>query len=308
MKRISKHELATLEFCMRKLLLIALAAAVAVAMMLSARLGVAQAQSGASPTLAVPPNFSLVGLAFNQSLRINVVAPTAQPGFPPSPCSTALSFLDANGNSVGPSKSVNLNPGQSASLDLNANALLQRFGQRAEVRPIAITFPPDPCVVSAEVFDNFTAFSTLVVPATPVLVTPGSNEIPPGPPQFGMQGLALGQVLRLNVVAYPPSPAYPPNPCVASLAFADRNGGAVGPATTVSLNPGQSASLDLNSGTIIANLGTSSFALFGQRAEVRPVVTLVPTPAANACQASAEVFDTFTGRTWSYAIPPGPNE
>jgi hypothetical protein len=75
--------------------------------------------------------------------------------------------------------------------------------------------------------------------------------------------------------------------------------GSVGPATTVSLNPGESAPLDLNSSTVITNLGTSSFALFGQRAEVCPAVTLVPTSTVNAGQASAEVFDTFTGRTWS---------
>jgi hypothetical protein len=80
MKRLSKQELATLEFCMRKLRRIALAAAVAVAMMLPAGLRVAQAQSGASPTHAAPPNFSLVGLALNESLRINVVAPLAAQG------------------------------------------------------------------------------------------------------------------------------------------------------------------------------------------------------------------------------------
>jgi hypothetical protein len=308
MKRFSKQDLATFEFCLRKLPRIALAAAVGIAMMLPPVLGVAHAQGGASPALAASPNFSLLGLALNQSLRINVVAPTAQPGFPPNPCSAALSFLDTNRNSVGPNKSVNLNPGQSASLDLNANALLQRFGQRAEVRPIAITYPPSPCIVSAEVFDNFTAFSILVVPATAVLVAPGPSEIAPSPAQFGMQGPALGQVSRLNVAAYAPNPAYPPDPCVASLGFADRNGNAVGPVTTVGLNPGQSASLDLNSSTVITNLGISSFALFGQRVEVRPVVTLVQTSAVNACQASAEVYDTFTGRTWSYAVPPGPNE
>ncbi len=308
MKRFSIRVLASLGSAGDNALRVPLAAFVIVAMVLQTSPLVVQAQSGASPTLAVPPNFSLVGLALNQSLRISVVAPAAQPGFPPDPCSAALSFLDANGNSVGPNKSVNLNPGQSASLDLNTNALLQRFGQRAEVRPIAITYPPDPCIVSAEVFDNFTAFSTLIVPATPVLVAPGPNEIAPGAPNFGGQGLALGQVLRLSVVANPPSPAYPPSPCVASLGFADRNGDAVGPATTVSLNPGQSASLDLNSSVVITGLGSSSFALFGQRTEVRPVITLVPTPAANACQAAAEVSDTFTGRTWSYAIPPGPTE
>jgi hypothetical protein len=308
MKRFSTQVLVRLGSACRNALRVPLAAVVTAAMVLPTSPLVAQVQSGASPTPAARPSFSLVGLAINQSLRINVVAPTLQPGFPPSPCSAALSFWDANGNPVGPTRSVSLNAGQSASLDLNANALLERFGQRAEVRPIAITYPPNPCIVSAEVFDNFTAFSILVVPATVVLVAPGPSEIVPSPAQFGMQGLALGQVLRLNVAAYPPNPAYPPDPCIASLGFADRNGNAVGPVTTVGLNPGQSASLDLNSSTVIKNLGISSFALFGQRVEVRPVVTLVQTSAVNACQASAEAFDTFTGRTWSYAVPPGPNE
>src|ERR1700730_16032151 len=157
MRRFSNQVPVRLGSASKNSLRVALAAAVTVtvALVLQTSPGVAWAQSGASPTLAAPPNFSLVGLALNQSLRINVVAPVAQPGFPPNPCSAAISFSDANGNSVGSTRSVNLIPGQSASLDLNANALLQRFGQRAEVRPIAVTYPPSPCSVSAEVFDNF---------------------------------------------------------------------------------------------------------------------------------------------------------
>jgi hypothetical protein len=305
-KRSSKL-MAKLEFWSRKVAR-SVFAATAVVMLLPVQPTVGQASSGASPTSAVPPNFGLVGLAFNQSLRINVVAPATQPGSPPSPCVAALSFLDANGNPVGLSRSVKPDPGQSASLDLNSNSVLKQFGQRIELRPIAITYPPNPCIVSAEVFDNFTGFSTLVIPSTFVLVTPGSSEVVPGPPNFGLQGIALGQVLRLNAVAYPPNPAYPPSPCMASLGFADRNGNPMGSVTTVNLSPGQSAALDLNSSTVITHLGTSPFALLGQRAEVRPVVTLLPASVGpNACQVSAEVFDAFTGRTWSYAIPPGPN-
>jgi len=33
--------------------------------------------------------------------------------YPPTPCVTALGFADANGNAIGPSLNVNLNPGQS---------------------------------------------------------------------------------------------------------------------------------------------------------------------------------------------------
>jgi len=52
-----------------------------------------------------------------------------------------------------------------------------------------------------EVFDNFTRFSLVASQPQPPL------------PGFGMVGTALGQVLRLNVVAYPPTP------CNAQLGF-----------------------------------------------------------------------------------------
>jgi hypothetical protein len=53
---------------------------------------------------------------------------------------------------------------------------------------------------------------------------------------------------------------------------------------------------------------------FPQRAEVRPEVTLMPSPAASpiacAVQATAEIFDNFTKTAWVVApgvcIPPGP--
>jgi len=129
MKGFSDSRIATFAFCTRNATRGALAA-MAAAMLLLAQPVASQVQSSASPTVAASPNFGLVGLAFNQTLRITVVAPATQPGFPPSPCAAALCF-----SSFGV------------------------FGQRAEVRPVVTLLPnsvaPNACQVSAEVFDTF---------------------------------------------------------------------------------------------------------------------------------------------------------
>ena len=54
-----------------------------------------------------------------------------------------------------------------------------------------------------------------------------------GNPQFGMIGLAAGQMLRLNVVAYPP------DPCNATIGFLNANGQVPPnqPVKNVSLSP-----------------------------------------------------------------------
>lgn len=107
-------------------------------------------------------------------------------------------------------------------------------------------------------------------------------------PTFGMVGMALGQTLRLNVVAYPGGP------CKAQIGFANSNGApSTLPDKIVALNPGQADSLDVSA----ASLGLR----FGQRVELRPIVAVIFDPnAPSACAANAEVFDQFTGRTWAY--------
>ena len=79
--------------------------------------------------------------------------------YPPDPCSATLSFNDRNGNPVGPSLTVNLSPGLSQSLNLDANVLGLQNGQRTEVQPIVIlqTPPNAPsvaCAVSSEVINK----------------------------------------------------------------------------------------------------------------------------------------------------------
>src|SRR5271166_6609835 len=69
------------------------------------------------------------------------------------------------------------------------------------------------------------------------------SQTPPTPASavdFGMIGLADSQTLRLSIIAFPPSPIYPPQPvCIAQLGFANSSGGPVGPTKTVNLGAGQ---------------------------------------------------------------------
>src|SRR5260370_41192551 len=76
--------------------------------------------------------FGMVGVALQETLRLNVVA-----AYPPTPCIAQLGFRDANGQpQPNPDKTVNLNPGQAAFLDVSATTPRMTFGHRVELRPI----------------------------------------------------------------------------------------------------------------------------------------------------------------------------
>jgi hypothetical protein len=246
---------------------------------------------GGLPAMAAGnPQFGMVGLAAGQVLRLNVVA------YPPVPCSATIGFRNSNGQvpQPTPDKTLYLNPGQADFIDLPASALGIQFGGRREFQPVVTLSPqpepdanaaPNACAASVEVFDAFTGFS-LVADPIPL------PDLPNVAPQFGMAGIALGQVLRLNVVAYPPVP------CSATIGFLNSNGQAPqpNPDKTVYLNPGEAGFIDLPAGA----LGLQ----FGQRAEMQPVVTLQPAPnGSSSCRATAEVYDRFSGRTWTMLSP-----
>jgi hypothetical protein len=99
---------------------------------------------------------------------------------------------------------------------------------------------------------------------------------------FAMIGITRGQTLQINLVAYPP------DPCFAQLGFQNSGGNPVGTTSAVMLQPGESASLAIN--------GNSLTNTVGQRVQLLPTVTPVA-GVANACQASAEVFDNALGIT-----------
>ena len=228
-------------------------------------------------------SFPMIGITNAQSLQINIAADST------GSCAAELGFQNSSGAPVGPTSSVNLAAGQSASLAVNGNTLVKGFAQRIELLPAinpSTQYPPNPCHASAEVFENFLANTTVAVegnPDYPIIV--GSVYNVP-------VGLTLFQTARLNVVAYPPVP------CMGSISFADSNGNMIGKPLSVNLSAGQAAFLDLP--------GTELVSKFGQRAEIQPVVNVTQIVGApNACIASTEVYTTLIGETAVY-FPPTP--
>ncbi len=247
--------------------------AIAVVAFAQATLGWAQSLPSNNTT-----NFGMIGLVRGQTLQINLVA------IPPDPCSARLGFQNSAGEPVGPTLSVALQPGQSASLALNGDTLTNVPGQRVEVLstvvPVTLASSAfvNQCDATAEVFDNTLEISSVVVPGQPGFAAA---------PEFGMLGVTGPQTARLNVVAYPP------DPCNGTLSFVDSAGVPVGDTRNVQLAPGQAAFLELPGSTLVTKLG--------QRAEVRPVVTAPD----GGCIASTEVYLNRLGATSVY-FPPDP--
>jgi hypothetical protein len=238
-------------------------------------------------------NFAMVGITRGQTLQLNLVAWPPTPVFPPTPCMAELRFQGSSGEPLGTTKIVTLTTGQSASLTLNGDSFVKP-AERVEVLPIVVpegTFPPNPCFASVEVIDNVLAITTVGVP--------GAVTYPPAP-IFGMLGVTFFQTVRLNVVAWPPDPIYPPNPCIAQLSFADMNGNPVGQTKDVNLSPGNATFLDLPGSVLFPP--QPIFAEFGQHVEVHPIVTLAVGAPTN-CLASVEVYYNFNKQTSVYWPP-----
>jgi hypothetical protein len=90
--------------------------------------------------------------------------------FPPNPCIGQLSFVNSNGVQVGNALTVQLAPGQAASLDLPGSTLVTKLGQRAEVQPI-VTAPNGGCVASTEVYVNGLGSTSVYFPPNPCSVS-----------------------------------------------------------------------------------------------------------------------------------------
>ncbi len=242
---------------------------------LTSALGAFIALTAANVTLAQgPTSFPMVGITGAQTLRLNLVA------FPPDPCLTVqLGFQNRNGVAVGPSQTVSLQQGQSVSLDLNGASLVGA-DQRVELLPTMTgsdgAATGAGCVASVEVIDNISGVTTVLAP--------GAVGLPPAP-VFGMLGVTSFQTVRLNVVAFPP------DPCIGTINWADKNGTPIGTSLPIQLAVGEATHLDLPGGGAL-----------GPRAEVRPVVTVI----SGACIASAEVYNNATKVTRAVYFPPDP--
>jgi hypothetical protein len=242
---------------------------------LTSALGVFIALATANIALAQgPTSFPMVGITGAQTLQLNVVA------YPPVPCNMVqLGFQNRNGVAVGPSETVTLQSGESMSLALNGNSLVGA-DQRVEVHPTVSGMDGAAtgasCVASVEVINNVNGVTTVL--------TPGAVGFPPTP-AFGTLGVTSFQTVRLNVVAFPPTP------CIGTIDWADTNGNPIGTSLAVQLSAGEATHLDQPGGGAL-----------GQRAEVRPVVTVT----SGACIASAEVFNNTTKATRAVYYPPVP--
>jgi len=212
-----------------------------------------------------------------QTIRLTVVnGPVLVP--PGVPVEAVLGFAGPQGHSVGPTKTVTLMPGQTASLDLVASTVIS--SGRFDVRPVVSTPVGAPAggslQASVEVFNTANGVGSVF--------GRGAHSIPAAP-TFVPQGLPYGQTMRITALAPPDSS------CIALLSFADDNGNPVGPTNNVNLSPGHMALLDFNANSITGQSG--------QRIEVQPMVTLQTPPQgpASACEASVEVWDQHTGNT-----------
>jgi hypothetical protein len=223
--------------------------------------------------------FPMIGITLGQTLQINLVA------YPPDPCFAQMGFLDSNGAFVGHVSNVTLQPGQSASLSIEGNSLTSAIGQRVELMPQVVMNPNSPsvCHATAEVFGDLLGATTVFAVGAQGYT---SN------PEFGLSHVTVFETVRLNIAAFPP------DPCNATISFVDGNSSLIGNSLkSVQLAGGQAAYLDLKGLTLLSGLG--------QRASVRPVVTLnsaAPGTAANAnvCAVSAEIYDSFDGATDFY--------
>jgi hypothetical protein len=103
-------------------------AGAALAFALSAPVLYSQTQN--TPASAV--DFGMIGLAESQTLRLSIIAYPPVPFFASTPCNAQLGFANSSGGPVGPTKTVNLGPGQGDWLDLHGSTLALPFAGRAE--------------------------------------------------------------------------------------------------------------------------------------------------------------------------------
>ena len=120
-----------------------------------------------------------VGLTFEQTARLNVVA------HPPNPCIGTIGFIDPSGKAIIPPNqqgpmSVSLSPGQATFLDLTGIDAVTATGiQRPEVIGVFVPSPttgPGNCIPGVVVFGRITGYTRVFVP-------PGPTQVPPRPSQ-----------------------------------------------------------------------------------------------------------------------------
>jgi hypothetical protein len=132
----------------------------------------------------------MVGLAFGETARLNVLNPGVAVPAAAVACSAAVSFIDAGGN-VLKSTTLTIAPGTSMSFDLRSDADLDlTIVERREVRA-TLTIPPLPpatpsrpavggCIYvkTLEVFDNASLRTLVVLGHFRDVTVPATTEAP----------------------------------------------------------------------------------------------------------------------------------
>ena len=241
----------------------------------------------ATLTITEAISFPPIPRWFGSIIRASLTVAGPVTPLPGTPVEANIGFIDVNGNPIGQFPSSSIVPGEVTSFELAAGTSPVALGQHTAVIPV-VSAPAGqmlpPLQLTVEVLDRLTGFGS-------VLTT--STGLSPPPASLAPQGLAAGQIMRLTATAFPP------NPCDATLSFANNQGVAVGPSLTVTLSPGQSQSVDLTSAMLNVALGKS--------VEVQPMVALqqpigAAAVAGSACMVASDVFDPALGRTWTYQI------
>lgn len=138
-----------------------------------------------------PPGFGIVGITDGQTLRVNVVntAIPPDPIAPANPARVVITFRDANGalmtnaNGAVIRRVVQLQGGESAFLQLNADNFTREAGGQLHLRPdVKIQqpdtvngIPPDPIIPTVEIISNTngrTQFMLNFLPAVQRVNTP----------------------------------------------------------------------------------------------------------------------------------------
>ena len=134
-------------------------------------------------------SFGAIGIAAGQTMRVSVANTLVNdPTIPPGPCRVLINFRDMNGDLVANRggqvifRTVQLDPGQTAYLDLNFAQLppvasTATFLGRIQLRPVITvteppgppTLPPGPCVPVVEVFDSITGRTQFAISSGPVI-------------------------------------------------------------------------------------------------------------------------------------------
>ena len=219
--------------------------------------------------------FGPVGVVYGQTalLTVQAIAPYA--------CNGAAYFLDANGNILTTS-GLSLQPGHSTSLTWKDPGPFGRSQVTPFLLPTLDANGNTGCLGTAEVFDNLTGYSRVVIPENPVLRDPGPANAP------GSIGVGLYETVRLSVTGAAGSS------CPVTLSFADSNGNPVSASVTKDPGPTSTSFLELNGNTLVTR--------FGQRVQVQALVT--PTVGTvGICQPSVEVYEQFFGTTMAMADP-----